>query len=557
MLNLQTIASALLLPLLPWQSIHVRNDQVDLLPGPYTLQEGRRVRGENVLFILLDDLGIEQLKMYGMSYGSGEIPPPRTEFMDNIREQGILFHNAYVNPLCSPTRSQTLTGRYGFRTGLGKAAKGTTTPDDFAISTDNVFVAELVRAHRGADVARGFFGKWHVAGKGSENDCDAVFPVNRGFEVIQGSTKNNQGPHSEFGELDHFHWLKIDAAATDDPVCPDKADVPDPTSTPLAVGHWSPTVNRKDAVTWINEQPGPWFAYVGYNPPHVPLHVPGFALMSKQTRNRMRRLGYSLGQPPNTSLGDPDAQEQEVYRSMVEAVDTEIGRLIAGLTPEDYQNTTIIVMGDNGTPGARLPEELNGTLVPAVQGKRGIYELGTRVPLMIQGPRVPQANKPAGGWDSYALVSGVDMYRTIANLLGVNDETIDAILTDKGALPVDSISFLDVIEDPTASGSREFAYCEEFAFNGVPEDGCGEYATMRRAINSSFDERWGRGHYKYIWKEFDDGTVVEELYNLTDDWLETTNLFPPAIGSADETAYFELAAEMVAIHPSTTIEICQ
>lgn len=543
---------ALLLALAPPQ-VTIKSQQVEPLPGTYVQASRPRLDRDNVLLILLDDLGLEQLKMYAMTYAPGEVPPPTTKYMDRLREEGILFHNTYVNPLCSPTRAQTLTGRHGFRTGIGKAIRSSTTPDDFAISTDHVFVAELLEEHYGRHYARGFFGKWHAAGRSSDNDCDAVFPDNRGFEVIRGQTRNNQGLDPDLGEMHHFRWLKVSAEAGDAPVCPDLTTVPDPVTEPLVVGHWSPTVNRKDAVTWIRAQNRPWFAYVGFNPPHEPLHVPGFALLSRPTRNRMRRLGYSLGQPPNTSLGDPDAQEQEVYRSMIEAVDTEIGRLLAGLGPDEYGRTHVIVMGDNGTPGKRMPSELNDTLVPPKQGKRSIYELGTRVPLIVRGPRVPTASVPAGGWDAHGLVSAVDVWRTVANLAGMTDAQIDAILTAKGAPAVDSVSFVDLIDDPTADGARGFAYCEEFAFNGEPGTGCGEYATMRRAINGVFTS----GHYKYVWKEFDDGTVVEELYNLDGDWLETDDLFPPAVGSADETAYLELAAEMVAIHPTTTVEICQ
>jgi arylsulfatase A-like enzyme len=556
MLNTIAITSTALLFLASPQ-VTIESMQVAPMPGTFGPAPQDRLKGENVLLILLDDLGIEQLKMYDMSYAGGEIPPPRTQYMDLLRERGILFHNTYVNPLCSPTRAMTLTGRYGFRTGLGKAARGNTTPDDFAISTDNVFVSQLIKEHYGDSYARGFFGKWHIAGHGEENNCDAVFPENRGFQVIEGQTKNNQGNHPDLGPQNHYRWVKVTASEDDSPVCPDKGTVPDPTTAPLEGEHWSPDINRTDAVDWINSQIRPWFAYVAFNPPHEPLHVPSFALMSKPTRNRMRRLGYSLGQPPNTSLGDPEAQKQEVFRSMIEGVDTEIGRLIFGMAPDDYARTTVIVMGDNGTTGARVPGELNGTTVPVKQGKRGVYELGTRVPLIVSGPHVPTAGMPVEGWDAYGLVSGVDIWHTVANLAGITDAEIDAIMVAKGAPAVDSMSFLPIIEDPSSSGDREFAYCEEFAFNGDPGGGCGDFATMRRAINARFDERWGTGHYKYVWKEFDDGSVVEELYNLDDDWLEESDLFPPAIGSVDETAYLELSAEMVAIHPDTTIEICQ
>jgi arylsulfatase A-like enzyme len=538
--------------------VHIGSTTLKKVPTP-GLAPRRRLDRPNILFVLLDDLGIEQLEMYGLEYDPGDIPPPKTQWMDALREQGILFTNAYVDPLCSPTRSVTLTGRYGFRTGLGKAATAATTPDDFAISDDNEFVAQLIEDVYGASFARGFFGKWHLTGKDDANDCDAVFPTNRGFEVFQGQMRNNQGTDPDLGSMSHFRWRKVSTSVGDEPVCPTTETVPADPEDPIAVADWSATVNRVDAGAWMNAQERPFFAYVAYNPPHEPLSVPGFALLSKSTRNRMRRLGYSPGQPPNTSLGDPDAQEQEVYRAMVEAVDTEVGRLLAELDPQTYANTMVIVMDDNGTPGDRIPSTLNGTSVPSKQGKRGVYELGTRVPLIVSGPLVP-SGAPTGGWTADGLVAGVDVWRTIADLAGITDQQIAAILDTKGAPDVDSVSFVPIIEDPSDPGHREYAYCEEFAYNGVPNGGCGTYATMRRAINKVFDESWGSGHYKYVWKEFDDHTVVEELYRLDgpdNDWLEQSDLYPPAPGTEEEQAYLALKAEMQAIYPDTTVEICQ
>lgn len=69
---------------------------------------------ENVLFIVADDLGVDVLQ----SYGEGSTFPP-TPTIDMLRDGGVLFRNAWANPVCSPTRATIQTGRYGLRTGVG------------------------------------------------------------------------------------------------------------------------------------------------------------------------------------------------------------------------------------------------------------------------------------------------------------------------------------------------------------------------------------------------------------------------------------------------------
>ena len=72
----------------------------------------------NILLIVADDLGIEQLAMYGRDPTKSYAPTPN---LDRMRAQGVMFQRAYSMPVCSPTRACILTGRYPFRTGIGKA----------------------------------------------------------------------------------------------------------------------------------------------------------------------------------------------------------------------------------------------------------------------------------------------------------------------------------------------------------------------------------------------------------------------------------------------------
>jgi arylsulfatase A-like enzyme len=64
----------------------------------------------NILFIMVDDLGKEWVS----AYGAEDIQTPR---IDALAKGGMLFHNAYSMPQCTPSRATLLTGKYPFRNG--------------------------------------------------------------------------------------------------------------------------------------------------------------------------------------------------------------------------------------------------------------------------------------------------------------------------------------------------------------------------------------------------------------------------------------------------------
>ena len=69
----------------------------------------------NILLIIGDDMGVETVA----SYGVGE-NPPMTTHLDDLASNGVRFTNFWAQPVCSPTRATIITGRYGFRTGIGR-----------------------------------------------------------------------------------------------------------------------------------------------------------------------------------------------------------------------------------------------------------------------------------------------------------------------------------------------------------------------------------------------------------------------------------------------------
>jgi len=86
------------------------------------LSESEADRGNeppNILLIIADDLGVEQLTSFGIG-----TQPAETPNLDQLARAGMSFVNVWSQPICSPTRATLLTGRYGFRTGVGTATPG-------------------------------------------------------------------------------------------------------------------------------------------------------------------------------------------------------------------------------------------------------------------------------------------------------------------------------------------------------------------------------------------------------------------------------------------------
>ena len=70
---------------------------------------------QNILLIIADDYGAESSGLYN---NPNAAPTPN---IDSLSENGVRFTEAWSQPSCSPTRATILTGRYGFRTGVGTA----------------------------------------------------------------------------------------------------------------------------------------------------------------------------------------------------------------------------------------------------------------------------------------------------------------------------------------------------------------------------------------------------------------------------------------------------
>ncbi|MEN9576326.1 MAG: hypothetical protein RL514_4181 [Verrucomicrobiota bacterium] len=401
----------------------------------------------NILLIIADDYGADSSSLYNSTSSGASLPP--TPNLAALAQTGVVFRNAYANPVCSPTRAALLTGRHGFRTGVGDAfvGAGTTSLSSAEFTLPRAFAANAALGYQLAQ-----FGKWHLASGVNAPSVVGGWPHYAGNLV--GALAN------------YTNWTKtVNGVST------------------AGTATYATTDLVNDAVTWIQARgTQPWFAWVAFNAPHTPLHKPPNALCPSYT---------SL---PGTTA-DINSRPRLYFEAMVEAMDTELGRLLAAVDPA---NTHVIFLGDNGTTASVLQPPY-----PASRGKDTLYEGGTRVPLVISGPAVVNP-----GRTNEALVHAVDLFATVLELAGIN-----VVATVPTGTRVDSRSLVPVLSGQAGGGRA--VYTELFA---ATTPGSADGRALR-------DER-----FKLI--RFADGH--DEFFDLQADAAEGTNLLLGALSPTQQ-----------------------
>ncbi len=411
---------------------------------------------DNFLIIVADDLGVDSVAVYSddTAYGhpgegANHGPTPR---IDALAAQGVLFRNAYTNSLCAPTRAQLMTGRHALRTGIG-------TPGSAELDLAETTLPELLAVtHSNAAI-----GKWHIGPGG-----DVDHPIDSGFDYFAGALNGNIS--------DYYDWQKTINSSGG--------------SATVISNHtvYATDDNSAEAIAKIAEfGEDPWIVYLAFNAPHSPFHVPT--------------------SPVTTSVNAASSNRVK-FEATVEAMDREIGDVLDSIPASILADTTVIFIGDNGTPtGVTRPPFVSA------HAKGTSYEGGINVPLIISGPHA------AVGAESLALVQSTDIFATIAEIAGVASSAED------------SISLVSYLADPTLATSsvRPYAYAEEFTPNGLGV----VYTNHERAIRDD--------QYKLIWRN----DVYEEFFDLTTHPWEDVNLLPyEGMTEDQQVAYDALVQQM-------------
>ena len=425
-----------------------------LLPLLLTTAAISQAAQRNILLIIADDYGQDSSSLYNTS-AAASLPP--TPNIAALRTGGVLFRNAWAHPTCSPTRASLLTGRQPFRTGVDQAL---TPAAGGQLQASELTLPEIFTASAPA-YATAQFGKWHLSTGPNTPNTIGGWPHFAGS--LQGAVQS------------YTSWNKVvNGTATANYTTYATTDV----------------VN--DSRTWIQARgTQPWFAWVAFNAPHTPLHKPPNDLHSYDS---LSGTTANINQNP-----------RPYYEAMVEAMDTEIGRLLAVV---DRSRTIIIFMGDNGTSGNVIQPPWNA------HAKGSLYEGGVRVPLLINSPDIVSP-----GRESTAIVHAVDLFSTILELAGINQST-----AVPGSIAIDSRSLVPVLKNQSETAER-YAY-SEIAADENPSNRMG--ATVRNTT------------HKLI--RFTDNT--EELYDLIADPYETTNLLAGPLPTTARASYYALVLKL-------------
>ncbi len=343
----------------------------------------------NVILIITDDQG------YG-DFGFTGNPHAKTPVLDQFASKSIRFNNYYVSPVCAPTRSSLMTGRFSLRTGVRDTYNG-----GALMAPDEVTIAEMLKD---AGYKTGMFGKWHLG------DNYPSRPIDQGFDESLMHLSGGMGQVGDFttwfqGDSSYFNpvlWHngkmeKYDGYCTD--------------------------VYAREATKFIEKNSEkPFFCYLAFNAPHTPLQVPNEYY--QRFKDIDPTAGFENDKRPFPEMTEKDKEDARRVYAMVACIDDNLGRLFQKL--EDLkiaENTVVIFMTDNGPQQSRY--------VAGMRGKKGsVYRGGIRVPLWIQYPE-----KYKGNIDIETNTAHIDILPTLAEICQAKLPA-DRIIDGKSLVPL-------------------------------------------------------------------------------------------------------------------------
>lgn len=317
-------------------------------------------RPPNVILILTDDQGIGDLGCHGN-------PWLKTPNIDAFYKDAIRLTDFHVSPMCTPTRSAIMTGRYPINNGAWATYKGRDLLSETSLTMADVFQQN--------GYATGMFGKWHLG------DNYPVRPTDCGFEVAVQHLAGGVGELSDYWGNSYFD------------------DVYYVNNQPKQFKGYCTDVWFQQAMNFMKQnREKPFFVYLPTNAAHSPF------IVAEKYAEPYREL---------------EAQHKIVnanFYGMIANIDENFGRLENFLTTTGLaDNTILIFMTDNGS-SAGISRDGKVGFNKGFRGmKGGKTEGGHRVPFFIRW----KDGKISGGRDISEIASHVDLLPTLAALCGL------------------------------------------------------------------------------------------------------------------------------------------
>ena len=465
----------------------IENVKIEWENGPETRTNFK----PNIIVVLVDDLGFNQISSYGGGMSNGNFKTPN---IDNLAKDGVLCTNGYSSsPICSPSRASLLTGRFATR--FGYEFTPTTSSMMKAISlfskknevADGIYydkreeniidieqmglpqsektIAEMLKPEGYHNI---HIGKWHLGHSKDflprKHGFDESLRIDQGSLFLPEDDKNVINAKLEFDPIDKILWgnLPYGVNFNEGPrMNPD--------------GHLTDYLTNEAVKAIEKNKNRPFFLYLAYWAVHSPLQA--------------KKEDYE-------KLSFIENHEERVLASMVMTVDRGVGKIRDVLKKNNIDDNTIIIFtSDNGAPGYIGLPDLNK---PYRGWKLTHFEGGVHVPFMVSYP-----NKIPKGTTYSGRVSSLDILSTVASVAGV-----DMNRNDLKEIEFDGTNVL-----PYLIGEKE----------GEPE---------RVLFNKS-------GNYSFIIKEgwklqVDLVQNKKWLYNLNEDPTEQINLIKSDLKKLNE-----------------------
>ncbi len=415
-------------------------------------------RPPNVVLLFTDDQGYGDVGCYG----ADDLPTPH---LDRLAADGMRFTDFHVSQaVCSASRASLLTGCYAERVSVQGAldARART-----GLHPDEETIAELLRA-RG--YATGIFGKWHLGHR------EPFLPLQQGFDEWHGLPYSNDmwpvgydGEHVEEATHVKARHPTLMLYEGDAPAEPVRTLADQARLTERATAR---------AVRFVAEhRDRPFFLYVPYSMPHVPLGVSA------------RFRGASARGP---------------YGDVIAEIDASVGRILAALDEHGLRDDTLVVFTSDNGPWLNFGDHA-GSAGPLREGKGAMWEGGARVPCIVRWPwRVP------AGSTCDRLAATVDLLPTIAAATG-------AALP---ARPIDGVDLTPLLEGRAgAAPRRSYLYYYGGRLVAVRRDAW--KLVFPHEYRSYAGVEPGRGGHPGPYAQ---GECGLELYDLATDLGETTDV---------------------------------
>lgn len=323
----------------------------------------------HIIFILADDLGWNDVSWHN--------PQALSPNLEALARSGIILEQSYVQPICTPTRSALLTGRYPFTIGRQHSVIKALEPTGLLLNA-----TLLPEALKQVGYDTHMVGKWHLG------FCHWDYvPTSRGFDTFYGFYQGAQDHYQKTIDPDYRPGENTRQPADDYPYGYDFRNNTEPDLSVEGTYDTYVYASYVENLLSSGNPETPMFLYLPFQSVHHPFQVP----------DKYRE--------PFLYIGD---ENRENLLGMVSAMDEAVGRVVDALIASGhYNNSVIIFSSDNGGSVSA------GNNWPLRGGKGSLWEGGTRGVGFIHSPLLPER-----GLVSHTMVHVTDWYKTIVGLAG-------------------------------------------------------------------------------------------------------------------------------------------